>query len=151
MRRRITGDIVVKNVEGLNNTKALNRWRNVVKESFGDDYFETFYGKTVYTTDDVKRFQTVADVLASQPSNRKNLHTAVMTAFSADTPIARLPTEIEALKANFEGRVSKLSEDIRSLLLEQNAINRKLCDVEKDIAIIRECKPRWFKKQATPW
>lgn len=155
----------VERVEGLNSEKTLNRWKRIVQENFGADYFSVenlqFNRKgnrrpvIVYSLEDIKRFQNVADILSKQSTNRKNLNEAIHIAFSADTPLIKSKSELEVFSDDLSIRFEKLERENRSLLGAIQMSNQKIAEIQATLETIRENKPKLFKKsekkEGTRW
>jgi len=143
---------VVAQVEGLNTVKTLNRWRKVVEEHFGIKYFRNNFinhnpSMISYSVDDVKRFQLVALILSGQPTNRKNLQQAIVTAFSPDEPFVKKKTEIGMLEDTFNRLVADLVNEDKRLLAAIHEINRRLAMIEKQLQTEKDGKPKLFRRK----
>lgn len=148
---------VINQVEGLNSEKTLKRWTDLVKEYFGSDYFKTenipFNSNgnkrpvIVYSQDDVTRFQSVAHILSTQPTNRKNLKEAIRMAFSSEVPFTK-PKEdwevaLDVLKEEFQ---NLQSEDKRLLRAIQD-INRKISQMEEELTSMKDKRSGFLRRK----
>ena len=143
---------VVTQVDGLNTIKTLNRWRKIVEEHFGIKYFQRCFindnpSIISYSLDDVKHFQLVSLILSGQPSNRKNLRQAIITAFSSDKPLVKKKTEIEVLEDTFNRRIADLENESKRLLTDIQEINRKLVIIENQFTSEKEGRPKLFRRK----
>ena len=100
-----------------------------------------------YSVDDVKRFQLVALILSGQPTNRKNLQQAVVTAFSPDEPFVKKKTEIEVMEDTFNRLVADLVNEDKRLLAAIHEINRRLAMIEKQLQAEKDGKPKLFRRK----
>jgi hypothetical protein len=149
---------VVQQVNGLNSEKTLKRWTSIVKQHFGSDYFKVEnvpFNRVgnkrpviTYSLDDVKRFQCVADTLATQPTNQKDLKSAIALSFGSDTlPVSLPKKEWElALDVTKDELTSLRNEDARLLRAIQE-INRKISQLNELLEVAQENKPKLFMKK----
>ena len=148
----LSANEVVTQVDGLHTVKTLKRWRKTVEENFGLNYFR--HGsindrpsETRYSLDEVKRFQLVALILSGQPSNRKNLHQAIMTAFSTEEPYLKPKTGLEILEEKLSGKNEDLAREDRRLLDAIQEINRRIKLIERRLPLEKESKSKVFRKK----
>jgi len=143
---------VIAQVEGLNTVKTLNRWRKIVDEHFGIKYFrhdsnDVNPAVISYSQDEVKRLQSVAQILSEQPSNCKNLHQAIVTAFSSNEPFVKKKTEIDELKDKVNSWLNDLANEDKRLLAVIQEINRKLVIIENQLSVEKVHKSKIFRRK----
>lgn len=152
MSHTFSANEVVAQVEGLNTIKTLNRWRKVVEEHFGMNYFNQSNSDdrpyTIrYSPNDVKHFQSVAFILSGQASNHKNLQRAIVTAFSSDEPFVKKKTEIEILQDAIRHKVADLEKEDQRLYYAIGEINRKLMNLENQLSEVKDRKQKLFRRK----
>lgn len=142
---------VVAQIEGLHTVKTLNRWRKVVEENFGITYFQqnrTNNSTTIrYSLDEVKRFQMVALILSGQPNNRKNLHQAIITAFSSEEPFVKPKTEVMVLEDKLNNQINDLVNEDRRLLTAIQEIEYRLAMIESKLQAEKDSKSKLFRRK----
>lgn len=143
---------VIAQVEGLQTVKTLNRWRKTVEEHFGIKYFRHSSisnnpSVISYSEDEIKRFQMVAQLLYEQPTNRKNLQQAIVTAFSSDHVYEKKKTDIEVLEDKFNSRVSDCVNENKRLLDAIQEINRRLVKIEGESPGEKESRFKVFRRK----
>lgn len=143
---------VVAQVDGLHTVKTLNRWRKIVEENFGLTYF--YHNQTKnkpsvirYSLDEVKRFQLVALILSEQPSNRKNLQQAIITAFSSEEVVSKPKTDIEMLEDKFIEQINDLRNTNKHLKIAIQEINYRLAIFEKKLPAEKDSKSKLFRRK----
>lgn len=143
---------VVAQVEGLHTAKTLNRWRKAVEENFGIRYFRHSHMKNVpsvisYSVDEVKRFQLVALILSEQPSNRRSLQQAIVTAFSSEPLYIKPKTCLETLEDRLNDRIDDLAMEGKNLLVSIQEINQKIAVLERRLPVEKESKSKLFRRK----
>ena len=140
---------VITQVEGLQTVKTLNRWRKIVEEHFGIKYFRHSTNPSVisYSEDEIKRLRLVARILNEQPTNRKNLKQAIITAFSSDQLYEEKKTDIEVLEDKFNSRVSDCVNENKRLLGAIQEINRRLVKIEGALPSEKESRFNVFRRK----
>lgn len=143
---------VVAQVDGLHTVKTLNRWRKIVEENFGIGYFQhnrTKNNSSImrYSLDEVKRFQLVALILSGQPSNRKNLQQAIITAFSSEDAVVKPKTETAILEDKIFARMNDLADEDKRLRTAIQEMNCRLVMIERKLLTEKDSKPKLFRRK----
>ena len=143
---------VIAQVEGLHTVKTLNRWRKNVEEHFSIKYFRhNTVGNNPsvisYSQDEIKRFQLVAKILSEQPSNRKNLQQAIVTAFSSEEPFMKPKTDIEVMEDRLCSKMNDLAKEDKRLLVSIQEINHKIAMIERRLPVEKESKSKIFRRK----
>ena len=154
MRILLAND-VVKQVNGLNSEKTLKRWTSLVKQYYGSNYFRVeniVFNREgnrrpviVYTPDNIVRFQSVANILMKQPTNRRNLSLAIRCAFGSNVPIIRQKEKWEVEIEHIKNQLATVKKEDERLLRAIQEINRKLTHINSLLEKAQANKPKLFK------